>query len=101
MQIKNEYTLLASHKRVWGYFTDSKLLRQCIPGCEELKPVDDDVYEATIKVGEASLRGTYKRSVKIENKQPPSAYRLIVEGKSTIGFLKGTCDFRLEKTEPD
>ena len=101
MQIKSEYTVLSSRERVWGYLTDPELLRQCIPGCEELKPVGDDVYEATIKVGVASIRGTYRGSVKIENKQPPSAYRLIVEGKSTIGFLKGTCDFRLEETEPD
>ena len=53
MPIKNGYTVSAPRERVWEYLTDSELLRQCIPGCEELKPVGDDVYEATIKLGVA------------------------------------------------
>ena len=101
MQIKTDYTVSAPRERVWEYFTDAELLRQCIPGCEELTPVGNDTYEATLKVGVASIKGTYKGSIKIENRQPPAAYHLVVEGKSTIGFLKGSCDFRLEAAEPN
>lgn len=101
MKIKSDYTVSAHRERVWEHLTDPELLSQCIPGCEELKATEDDTYEATIKVGVAGIKGTYKGTVTLENMQPPSAYRLMVEGKSTIGFLKGACDFRLEESNPD
>ncbi len=97
MQIKGDYTISAPRERVWEFFTTPELLQQCIPGCEELKPLDDDSFEATIKVGVAMIKGVYKGSVKIENKQPPSAYRLGVQGNSKIGFVNGACDFTLEE----
>ena len=100
MKIKADYTVSANRERVWKLMTDAELLRQCIPGCEELKAVGDDTYEATIKVGVAGIKGTYKGTVTLDDMQPPSAYRLTVEGKSTIGFLKGACDFQLEETNP-
>ena len=98
MQIKGDYTISAPRERVWKYFTTPELLQQCIPGCEELKPLDADTFEATIKIGVATIKGVYKGSVKIENKQPPSAYRLGVQGESKIGFVNGACDFTLEET---
>ena len=98
MQIKGDYTISAPRERVWEYFTTPELLQQCIPGCEELKPLGDDNFEATIKVGVAMIKGVYKGSVKIENKQPPSTYRLGVQGESKIGFVNGACDFTLEET---
>ena len=101
MEIKSDYTVSANQQRVWEHLTDPDLLSQCIPGCEELKATGGDTYEATIKVGVAGIKGTYKGTVTLENMQPPSSYRLIVEGKSTIGFLKGACDFRLEESNPD
>ena len=97
MQIKGDYTICAPRERVWEYFTTPELLQQCIPGCEELKPLGDDNFEATIKVGVAMIKGVYKGSVTIENKQPPSTYRLGVQGESKIGFVNGACDFTLEE----
>ena len=101
MEIKSDYTVSAHREKVWEHLTDAELLSQCIPGCEELKATGGDTYEATIKVGVAGIKGTYKGSVTLENMQPPSSYRLMVEGKSTIGFLKGACDFRLEEAAAD
>ena len=98
MQIKGDYTISAPRERVWEYFTTPELLQQCIPGCEELKPLGDDTFEATIRVGVAMIKGVYKGAVKIENKQPPSVYRLGVQGESKIGFVRGACDFTLEET---
>ncbi len=101
MDIKSNHTIPAPRERVWEYFTNPELLQQCIPGCEELKPLGDDAYEATIKIGIASIKGVYTGSIKMEDKQPPSSYRLIIEGKSKIGFLKGICDLILEEIQPN
>ena len=99
MQIKGDYTVSGPRERVWQYFTDAEWLQQCIPGCEELKSLGDDTFEATIKVGVAAIKGTYKGSVKLEDRQPPAAYRLVLHGESKIGFVNGSGNFRLEETE--
>ena len=101
MEIKSSHTIPAPAERVWEYLTNAELLQQCIPGCEALNPLGDETFEATIKVGVASIKGTYQGSVKLEAKSPPSSYRLVVEGKSKIGFLKGTSDFTLAESEPN
>lgn len=101
MEIKSSHTIPAPRGRVWEYFTNPELLQQCIPGCEELKPLGDDAYEATIKIGIASIKGVYAGLVKMEEKEPPSSYLLIVEGKSKIGFLKGICGVILEEIQPN
>lgn len=99
MQIKSDYTVPALREKVWEYFTDPEFLQQCIPGCKELKPLGDDTYEATLNVGVAAIKGVYTGSVKMENKEPPSGYRLVVEGTSKIGFVNGSSDFSLEEGE--
>lgn len=101
MQIKDTYTVSAPHEKVWEYFTDPEFLQQCIPGCDELIPLGDDTFEAILSVGISSIKGVYKGKVKLENKQPPSAYRLVVHGESKIGFVNGSCHFTLEGTQPD
>ena len=101
MEIKSSHTIPAPVERVWEYFTNATLLQQCIPGCEELKPLGDDTFEATIKIGVASIKGTYKGSIKLEDKSPPSSYRLAIEGKSKIGFLKGASNFTLAESQPN
>lgn len=99
MQIKGEYTVSAAPARVWEYLTHPEYLQQCIPGCEGLKSIGDDAYEAVLNVGVAGIKGVYTGIVKMENKQPLSAYRLVVEGASKIGFINGFCDFTLKETE--
>ena len=102
MQITSNYNVPASQDKVWHYLTTPKFLQQCIPGCEKLEPLEDEsTFEATIKVGIASIKGTYQGNVKILDKKPPSSYRLVVDGKSKIGFLNGFCDFTLEETGLD
>lgn len=99
MQIKGEYTISAPPVKVWEYLTNPEHLQNCIPGCEGLKPIGDDTYEAVLNVGVAGIKGVYTGAVTMENKQRASAYRLVVEGASKIGFINGFCDFNLKENE--
>ena len=99
MQINGEYTVSAAPEKVWKYLTHPEHLQQCIPGCEGLKSIGDDAYEAVLNVGVAGIKGVYTGVVKMENKQPLSAYRLVVEGASKIGFINGFCDLKLIEKE--
>jgi carbon monoxide dehydrogenase subunit G len=97
MNISGEYVVKAPLQAVWDALLDPAALRACIPGCEELVADGDDRWRATLKVGVAAVKGTYRGSVSVRNKTVPSAYELHVEGSGTPGFVKGVAEVRLEE----
>lgn len=97
MKIEGSYILKAPRQKVWGVLLDPKILAQCMPGCEGLKEVGPDQYEATMKIGIASVKGSYKGKVAIKEKQPPSHYVLSGEGSGGPGFMQGDVSIDLEE----
>lgn len=74
---------------MWQVLQDPKIMAQCMPGCEQLNEVAPDRYEATMKVGVAAVKGTYKGKVAIKDKRAPSHYTLSGEGSGGPGFMQG------------
>jgi carbon monoxide dehydrogenase subunit G len=48
-----------------------------------------------MKAGVGAVKGTFKGTVRLDEIQTPSHYRMIVEGKGGPGFVKGTGAFDL------
>jgi uncharacterized protein len=88
LKIEGSYTFNAPRDRVWQVLLDPKTIAQCIPGCESLNEVAPDQYEATMKVGIASVKGNYKGKIAIKDKQAPSHYILSGEGSGGPGFMR-------------
>jgi carbon monoxide dehydrogenase subunit G len=42
-----------------------------------------------MKMAMASISGAFEGKVRITDQQPPSSFKLIVEGSGKIGFMKG------------
>lgn len=97
MKIDGSYTFNAPRDKVWQVLLDPKVLAQCVPGCESLNEVGPDQYEAVMKVGVASVKGTYKGKVSIKDKQPPSHYVLSGQGSGGPGFMQGDVAIDLEE----
>lgn len=74
---------------------DPESLRGCIPGCESLTETGPQQWDTLLKVGVASIRGTYKGKVAIVDQDEPHAYTLQVEGSGGQGFVKGTARISL------
>jgi len=70
--------------------TDPIVLARCIPGCEKLEPAGENTYTTNLKVGVGTIKGNYTGKVTLEDVQPPAHYKMIVEGKGTTGFVKGS-----------
>ncbi|HEY1266704.1 MAG TPA: carbon monoxide dehydrogenase subunit G [Candidatus Binatia bacterium] len=96
MKIEGTYTFKAPRDRVWQVLQDPKVMAQCMPGCEEMKEIGPDQFEATMKVGVASVKGTYKGKVAIKDKRAPEHYVLSGEGAGGPGFMKGDVAIDLE-----
>lgn len=97
MQTKGEYLVSASRDTVWTALNDPDVLRQCIPGCEELKVAADGRCEAVVAAAVGPVRARFTTTILLEALDPPSRYTLVGEGRSgAAGFAKGRADVRLE-----
>lgn len=99
MKIESTQQLHASRDRVYSALTDPEVLRRCIPGCESLEKIGENLYAATLKAGVGAIKGTFKGEVRLEDMRPPEHYRIVVEGKGGVGFAKGSADFDLEEKD--
>ena len=57
---------------------------------------DATAYEATVKVGIAAVKGTYKGTLTITDKREPTHYKIILEGSGGSGFMRGEGTIDLE-----
>ena len=97
MKIEGTYTFQAPREKVWAALLDPKIIAQCVPGCDGLKEVGPDQYEATMKVGIASVQGAYKGKIRIKDKRAPEHYVLRGEGAGGPGFMQGDVVIDLEE----
>lgn len=96
MKIEGSYTLKAPREKVWSLLLDPKIMAQCMPGCDELREVGPDQYEAVLRIGIASVKGTYRGKISIREKQPPAHYLLSAEGLGGPGFMRADVAIDLE-----
>jgi carbon monoxide dehydrogenase subunit G len=94
-----QHVFPVNRQELWDLLLDSKRLAQCIPGCESLEEVAPGRYTATLKIGVASIKGTYVGTVEISEQQPPSHYRLSIEGSAKPGFVRGVGSMDLAEAE--
>jgi uncharacterized protein len=96
MKLDGTHQLNAARERVYAALIDPEVLQRCIPGCERLEKTGDDSYSATIRVGVGAIKGVFAGSVRLEDMRAPEHYRIVVEGKGTPGFMKGSGNLDLE-----
>lgn len=68
---------------------DPEVLARAMPGCESLERVAENEYRMKMKMVLASLSGSFEGKVRIADQNPPSSFRLLVEGSGRPGFIKG------------
>lgn len=100
MKIQGTYTLDAPVEKVWTFLMDPQAIARVIPGCETLQEVEPDKYRATMKIGVAAIKGSYKGSVQLLDKTPPTHYRMLLDGSGTPGFVKGAASVDLAAQGP-
>jgi uncharacterized protein len=90
MTMNGEVQLAAPRDVVWAKLNDAEVLKQCIPGCEELNKTSDTGFSAvaTIKIGPVKAR--FKGHVQLSDMDPPNGYKISGEGEGGVaGFAKG------------
>ena len=99
MEVSGDHSFNAPRELVWGFMLDPETLKQCLPGCERLDEIGPDEYEATMKIGIGAIRGVYQGRVKISDKNEPSSYTMLVEGKGPAGNVSGEGNIELVEAD--
>lgn len=100
MDMTGTHRIEAPRERVWTALNDPEVLRQCIPGCEEVQKLSDTEFTAKVyaKVGPVSAR--FSGKVTLSDLDPPNGYTITGEGSGgAAGFGKGGASVRLTEEE--
>lgn len=99
MHLSGDYTLAASPEEVYRAMLDPEVLKACLPGCESLTEVGEDEYDAVMTIGIGMIKGRYGGHVKISDKQEPTNFTMLVEGKGPQGQIGGEGKITLAPSE--
>lgn len=97
MELHDEIHIAAARDRVYRSLNDADILRECIPGCEELVKHSDTELEAKVVVKIGPVKAKFSGNVTLDPSEAPDRFSLTGEGNGGIaGFAKGGADVELE-----
>jgi carbon monoxide dehydrogenase subunit G len=98
MDLSGEYRIPADREAVWRALNDPEVLKQCIPGCEELEKVSDTEFTAKVTSKVGPVRAKFKGKVTLSELDPPKSYKISGEGQGgAAGFARGGATVSLAK----
>ena len=89
MKVSGSYPLTIPQKRAYDLLQDPEVLARCIPGCESLEQIAPGEYAMKMKMALAAISGRFEGKITITDPQPPTQFRLNIEGSGKIGWVKG------------
>ncbi|WP_367718709.1 carbon monoxide dehydrogenase subunit G [Nitratireductor sp. GISD-1A_MAKvit] len=102
MVIEGEERIEAPVETVWLALNDPEVLKDCIPGCQELTKTSDTEFEAVVTLKIGPIKAKFNGAVELTNLNPPHSYTITGEGKGGVaGFAKGGADVSLKEDGPD
>ena len=100
MQMSGERNINADRATVWAALLNAEVLRECVPGAQEVSGNPEEGFEATVVQKVGPVKATFRGVVTFSDMVEPESLRLDGEGKGgAAGFAKGGAAVRLEETE--
>ena len=96
MDLSGEQQLEGTPEQIWDILQDPDVLVAIMPGCKELIQEGEDQYKGVIKAKMGPVSSTYNAGFKIEDKNPPSDYRLLIDGHGPAGFVRSDVKIQLK-----
>ena len=100
MDMSGEVRIAAPREAVWRALNNPEVLRQCIPGCEEIVKLSDTEMTAKVIARVGPVKAKFGGKVTLSDLDPPNGYKISGEGQGgAAGFAKGGADVRLTLDE--
>jgi hypothetical protein len=101
MDMTGEYVLQAPKRKVWDALNDPEILKQCIPGCEEIQKLSSTEMTAKVTARVGPVAARFGGKVTLSELDPPNGYKITGEGTGgAVGFAKGGATVHLEEDGP-
>jgi len=81
MQLTDSREIAATPEIVWAAILDPEVLKQCVPGCQEMTGSPEEGFEAKVVQKVGPVKATFKGTVTLSDMQPPESLTLTGEGK--------------------
>ncbi len=96
MIMTDKIRIEANREQVFSALNDPEILRQAIPGCQELDQMSETELTATVQAKVGPVKAKFKGAVTLSDINPPESYTISGEGKGgAAGFAKGTAKVSL------
>lgn len=96
MKLNDEIRIEAPRDEVFSALNDADILRQSIPGCEELEKVSGTRFNAVVRAKVGPVRARFRGEVTLSDLNPPESYTLSGQGKGgAAGFARGEASVQL------
>ncbi|MDJ0614758.1 MAG: carbon monoxide dehydrogenase subunit G, partial [Rhizobiaceae bacterium] len=96
MELHDEIRIPAERNKVYDALNDPEILKQCIPGCEELIKHSDTELEAKVVLKVGPVKATFGGHVTLDPSEAPEKFSLTGEGNGGMaGFAKGGANVEL------
>jgi carbon monoxide dehydrogenase subunit G len=91
MKMEDEIRIDAPRAQVFAALNDPGILKQAIPGCQELEKVSDTEMTATVQAKVGPVKAKFSGKVVLSDINPPEGYTISGEGTGgAAGFAKGS-----------
>lgn len=96
MELEDEIRIDAPRDKVYAGLNNPEVLKECIPGCEELVKHSDTELEAKVVLKIGPVKAKFGGNVTLNPINPPEKFALNGEGSGGIaGFAKGGAEVEL------
>jgi carbon monoxide dehydrogenase subunit G len=96
MDMTGEFRIPAPRQKVWEALNDPDVLKQSIPGCEEIEKLSPTELQAKVTAKVGPVRARFGGKVVLSDLDPPNGYKITGEGSGgAAGFAKGGATVRL------
>lgn len=100
MKMVGEQIIPAPRERVWVALNDPEVLRQAIPGCQEMMKHSPTTFEAKVVAKVGPVKANFTGNVILSDLNPPVSYVISGEGKGgAAGFARGGASVRLDEQD--
>lgn len=96
MELSDEIIIPGKRDDVFAKLIDPEILKDCIPGCEELILTAENEYSAKVLLKIGPIKAKFSGSVVLDTSNTPSGLTLTGAGEGGIaGFAKGGAEVEL------
>ncbi len=97
MNLSDSRTIKADIDTVWSALLNADVLKECVPGCQEMIGSPEKGFEAVVVQKVGPVKATFKGQVELQDMDAPNSVKIVGAGKGgAAGFAKGGADVRLE-----